>query len=188
MLNRFITLLAMVSTLLFMSVSQAVAVDIFLVIPDVTDGPGGCGQSRDGQYPGAIKVISWTLEASQPGTFHGGGGGGAGKASIEDLSVTKYRDACTSLLFMRTFTGDHFEKVRLDVRSPAGEIVIQIEMTNVLVSSVGAGGSSEEEALVDKVNFNFEKIKMLQWTVVDGRRVGDPKEACWDFGMNEARC
>jgi len=62
------------------------AVDMFLKLKDVP------GESIDKQYKGCIDILSWSWGMSQAGTTHSGSGGGAGKVSVADLTITKYID------------------------------------------------------------------------------------------------
>ena len=57
------------------------AVDCFLHID-------GCqGESQDDKHKNDIDILAWSWGMSQSGTFHVGGGGGAGKANFQDMSV-----------------------------------------------------------------------------------------------------
>ena len=60
--------------------------DMFLKIEGIN------GESQDAKHKGEIDVLSWSWGASQSATTHMGGGGGSGKASFQDIHVTKYID------------------------------------------------------------------------------------------------
>ena len=70
------------------------AVDITLKIDGVD------GESKIDGHEGEIDVLAWSWgHESQSGSMHVGGGGGAGKANIQDVSLTKYVDkASTNLI------------------------------------------------------------------------------------------
>src|SRR4051812_37050056 len=59
-----------------------VASDIFAKIGDIK------GESLDDKHKDEIEVLSWSWGVSSTGVRGGGVGGGAGKASIHDLSFT----------------------------------------------------------------------------------------------------
>jgi type VI secretion system secreted protein Hcp len=61
---------------------------------------------------------------SQSGTTHMGGGGGAGKVNVQDLSLTKYVDKASPNLVMATCNGKHYKEALLTVRK-AGEKPIE---------------------------------------------------------------
>ena len=48
------------------------------------------GESKIKDHEGEIDVLAWNWGLSQSGLVHVGGGGGSGKANIQDLSITKY--------------------------------------------------------------------------------------------------
>ncbi|HYN78560.1 MAG TPA: type VI secretion system tube protein Hcp, partial [Lamprocystis sp. (in: g-proteobacteria)] len=70
------------------------AVDMFLKLEGVT------GESQDKTHTGEIDVLAWSWGLSQSGTFHTGGGGGAGKVNVQDLSFTKYIDKSSPNLML----------------------------------------------------------------------------------------
>ena len=132
------------------------AVDMFLELDGVK------GESSDKTHKGKIDILAWSWGVSNSGTFHQGGGGGAGKANFQDLSVTKYIDAASATLMLYCSNGKHFKKGKLIVRK-AGENPLEyviIELENVLVSSYSTGGSGGEERLTENVSLNFQKIKV----------------------------
>lgn len=118
------------------------------------------GESTDSEYPGVINVLAFSWGMSQSGTTHLGKGGGAGKADIQDVSITKYIDKATPNLMQACMTGKHFPKVTLMVRK-AGEkplTYLKIEMEGVIITSVSTGGSGGEDRLTENVTFNFGKV------------------------------
>ena len=120
------------------------------------------GESRDKvQGPkNDIDVLAWSWGMSQSGTTHTGGGGGAGKANFQDLSFTKYVDSASQALMGALAKGSHIDKVTLLVRK-AGEgqhNYIQIDMKEVIVSSLSTGGSGGEDRLTENVTINFAEV------------------------------
>ena len=86
------------------------AVDMFIKLDSIK------GESTDKQYIGEIDVLAWSWGMSQSGTTHMGGGGGAGKASFQDLSFTKYIDSSTNALMTALAKGTHVKTAELLVR------------------------------------------------------------------------
>ena len=131
------------------------AVDMFLKIDDVK------GESSDDAHKNEIDVISWAWGATQSGSAHMGGGAGAGKANVQDLSVTKYIDKSSPALIKLCCSGQHFRSAKLTVRKAGGaplEYVI-ITLDEGLVASVSTGGTGERDRLTETVTLNFAKIK-----------------------------
>ena len=86
------------------------AVDMFIKI-------GKCGgEAKDDKHKGEIDVLAWSWGLSQSGSMHVGGGGGSGKVSVQDLSITKYVDASSTELMSACFKGDHIPDALLVIR------------------------------------------------------------------------
>ena len=131
------------------------AVDMFLKLDDVK------GESVDSKHKDEIDVLAWSWGMSQSGTTHQGGGGGAGKVSVQDLSITKHIDKASPNLQLSCCNGKHFKEALLSVRK-AGEKPLEylkITMKEVLISSVSTGGSGGEDRLTENVTLNFAEFK-----------------------------
>lgn len=120
------------------------------------------GESRDKTHKDAMDVLAWSWGMSNSGSAHVGGGAGAGKVHVQDLSVTKYIDKASVDLMKSCCNGKHFDSATLIVRK-AGENPLEyltITMTEVLVTSVSTGGSGGEDRLTENVSLNFAKVKV----------------------------
>ena len=138
------------------------AVDMFLKLNGIS------GESLDKTHAGEIDVLAWSWGASNSGTTHLGGGGGAGVVNVQDLSLTKYVDKSSPALLLRVMNGAHITDATLVVRK-AGTTpvdVIKIVMTEVLVTSISMGGSGGEDRLTENVSLNFAKVEFT-YTYVD---------------------
>jgi type VI secretion system secreted protein Hcp len=130
------------------------AVDMFLKLTDVT------GESRDDKHSGEIEILAFSWGMSQSGTTHTGGGGGAGKVNVQDISVTKFVDKSTPTLMQKCFTGKHIASGTLVVRKAGGTPLeyINIDFDEIIVSSISTGGSGGEDRLTENVSLNFAKF------------------------------
>ena len=134
------------------------AVDMFIEL-----GSKIKGETQDKAFKdkGACDVLAWSWGMSQSGSFHTGGGGGAGKANFQDISFTKYVDKATSALMIAVSKGSHIDECKLTVRK-AGEgqqKYIEITMKKCIVSSLSTGGSGGEDRLTENVTLNFAEVK-----------------------------
>jgi type VI secretion system secreted protein Hcp len=146
------------------------------------------GETRDKAQSKAkdIDVLAWSWGASQSGTTHTGGGGGAGKANFQDLSYTKYIDSASPALLIHLAKGKHIPKVVLLVRK-AGEgqqKYLQIDMEEVIVTSVSTGGSGGEDKLTENVTLNFAKVKYEYFTQTDKGATASAGEFNWNIAEN----
>ncbi|MCA9137529.1 MAG: type VI secretion system tube protein Hcp [Planctomycetales bacterium] len=157
------------------------AVDMFLDIKGEIKG-----ESQDKAHKDEIDVLAWSWGMSQSGSFHVGGGGGAGKANFQDISVTKWIDSASAILMLYCANGDHFDSAKLTVRK-AGKKPMEyllIEMKNVLVTSVSTGGSGGEDRLTENVSLNFREVKVsYKQQKLDGSAEA-PKEFAWNIAEN----
>ena len=135
-----------------------------------------------------VDVLAWSWGASQSGSMHIGGGGGAGKANFQDLSFTKYIDTATCALMIALAKGSHIPKCTLLVRK-AGEgqqDYIKFEMTECIVTSISTGGSGGEDRLTENVTLNFAEVKFSYFKQNDKGAVEAAGEFNWDIAKNSA--
>ncbi|HET9985788.1 MAG TPA: type VI secretion system tube protein Hcp [Longimicrobiales bacterium] len=156
------------------------AMDMFIKIGDIA------GESRDSKHAGEIDVLAWSWGASNSGSAHVGGGAGAGKVNVQDLSLTKWIDKSTPDIILATCNGKHIPEAKLTVRK-AGENPLEywvITMTEVLISSYSTGGSGGEDRLTENVTLNFAKVKIeyKEQTATGG--VGATPSVGWDIAAN----
>jgi len=132
------------------------SVDMFLKIDGVE------GEAVDHKHGKEIDVLAWSWGMSQSGSMHVGGGGGAGKVAVQDISLTKYVDRSSPNLMNTCMTGKHYANATITVRK-AGDKPVEyyiIVMTDVLVTSVSTGGSGGEDRLTENVSLNFAKVEV----------------------------
>lgn len=156
------------------------AVDFFLEIDGVK------GEARDSKHKEAIDVLAWSWGMSNSGSAHVGGGAGAGKVHVQDISCTKYIDASSNALMLACCNGKHFAKALLTCRK-AGETPVEylkITMEEVLISSVSTGGSGGEDRLTENLSLNFAKVK-FEYTPQDEKgAAGAVKPMGWNIAEN----
>ena len=157
------------------------AVDMFIKIGDIK------GESKDAKHKGEIDVLAWSWGMSNSGTAHLGGGAGAGKVNVQDLSLTKYIDSSSNALITAACNGKHYPEAVLVVRK-AGEQpleYIKVTMNDLLITSVSTGGSGGEDRLTENVTLNFAKFK-YEYVPQKADGSGEAaKEATWNIAANE---
>lgn len=158
------------------------AVDIFIKF----EGPALKGESLDKVHAGEIDVLAWSWGLSNSGNAQMGGGAGAGKVNVNDLSFTKYVDAASTDLFLACCNGQHYTTVTLVVRK-AGTTPIEylkIVMTEVLVTSLSEGGSGGQDRLTENVSLNFAKVS-VNYTPQKADGTADAtKTITWNIATN----
>src|SRR4029078_802131 len=115
-----------------------------------------------------------------------GGGGGAGKVSVHDISITKFVDKSSPTLMLNCANGKHIKEGLLTVRK-AGEKPLEylkIKLVDILISSVQHAGHGSD-LLTENVTLNFAKFHVdYQEQKPDGS--GAPGgEMGWDVKANQ---
>ena len=156
------------------------AMDMFIKIGELK------GESRDKVHKDEIDVLSWSWGVSNSGSAHTGGGAGAGKCNVQDLSFTKYIDKASPDLMLACCNGKHFPKATLTVRK-AGENPLEyllITVEELIVTSVSTGGSGGEDRLTENVTLNFARVKVNYKEQTPTGGVGDKPEMGWNIAEN----
>jgi len=155
------------------------AVDMFLKLDGIK------GESKDDKHKDEIHIESFSWGMNQTGGFATGGGGGAGKVSVHDISVTKFVDKSSAALMLACCNGKHIASGLITVRK-AGEKPLEylkIKLEDILVSGVQHAGHGSD-LLTENLTLNFAKFHVeYQEQKKDG--TGTPAgEMGWDVKAN----
>lgn len=156
-------------------------VDYFLKVDGIK------GESTDDKYKGEIDVLSWSWGETQSGTHASGGGGGAGKVSMQDFHFTKRFDKSSPPLMLACADGTHVKKVELICRKAGKDQqeYLKVTLSDVLVSSFQTGGSTGEILPIDQVSFNFAKVEFEYKDQKADGSLNAAAKAGWDVKANK---
>jgi type VI secretion system secreted protein Hcp len=132
------------------------AVDYFLKIDGIP------GEAADHKHKDEINVLSFSFGASQAGTMAFGGGGGAGKVSMQDFHFMMNVNKASPKMFLACATGEHIKSALLTARKAGKEQqeYLKVKFTDLLVSSYQTNGDGNANHLpVDSISLNFSKIE-----------------------------
>lgn len=130
--------------------------DIFIKIAGID------GESLDSTHKDEVEVLSWNWKVYQEANMHSGSGGGAGKATVQDLEFEHYVDRATPNLLKYCLTGKHIPEVKLTVRKAGGSPIeyLKITMTDVIVTLVQPHGQSSDDVRIrENVRLSFSKVQ-----------------------------
>ena len=120
------------------------------------------GESIDDKHSKEIEIGSFSWGVSQLGYGATGGGSGAGKASVQDLHITKDVEKSSPNLAKYCANGKHIATATLTLRK-AGEDAqeyVVFTLSQVLVSSYQISGSGHGGIVPqEQVSLNFQKIQ-----------------------------
>jgi type VI secretion system secreted protein Hcp len=156
------------------------AIDMFLKLDGIK------GESKDDKHKDEIHIESFSWGMSQTGAMGHGGGGGAGKVNIHDISISKNVDKSSCDLMYACASGKHIASGLITVRK-AGEKPLEylkIKLTDILISGVQESGSGHGDQVGEAVTLNFAKFQVdYQEQKPDG--TGSPAGSMgWDIKAN----
>ena len=158
------------------------AVDMFLKLDGIK------GESKDHKHKDEIHIESFSWGMNQTGTHGAAGGGGAGKVSVHDISITKLVDKASPELMLACANGKHIPSGLLTVRK-AGEKPLEylkIKLTDILISGVQEAGHGGGDQLSENVTLNFAKFNVeYQEQDATGKAAGGPVMMGWDVKANQ---
>ena len=120
------------------------------------------GESGDSKHKETIEVDSFSWGVTNSGSHASGGGGGAGKATFQDLHFTTKVNKASPNLLNACATGQHITKAVLHVRKHGGqqEEYYTVTLNDLLVSSYQSGDAAGGDSIpTDQFSLNFAKIK-----------------------------
>jgi type VI secretion system secreted protein Hcp len=132
------------------------AVDMFLKLDGIK------GESKDDKHKDEIHIESFSWGLSQTGNFNVGGGGGAGKVNVHDISISKNLDKSSPPLMYHCATGKHIPSGLVTFRKAGDKPLeyLKIKLTDILVSSVQHAGSGHGDLLSENLSLNFAKFEV----------------------------
>jgi len=158
------------------------AIDMFLKLGDIK------GESRDSAHKEEIDIQTFQWGMSQSGSMHLGGGGGSGKVSIGNLSLSKALDKSSPNLMMACSSGKHYPEATLTVRKAGGSSPVEymiITLKEVMVASYNTDAGSSDETLKENIALNFAKVEVsYQPQKADGSKEGGPVKYGWNIREN----
>ena len=155
------------------------AQDLFLKIDTI---PGESQKRKD-----EIDIASFAFGVNQTGTFATGGkGGGAGKATFHDISLTKSVDKASPKLFQACAKGTHFPKMIITSQKAGDKPMVYyvLELGDVLISGLHNSGAGDADQLHESFTLNFATAKFTYTEQKSDGTAGPKTEAGHDVRQN----
>jgi type VI secretion system secreted protein Hcp len=142
------------------------------------------GESKDSKHKETIEVDSFSWGVNNAGSHASGAGGGAGKASFQDMHFTATVGKASPNLALSCAQGKHIKKAVLFVRKAGGDqkdyYVITLE--DLLVSSYQSGDAAGGSSIpTDQFSLNYAKIKYEYKAQKDDGSLEAPVTMTWDI-------
>jgi type VI secretion system secreted protein Hcp len=171
------------------------AFDAFCYMPDDKDIKG---ETQDTDYStsekGAFEILSFELGAEN--TINIGsitGGGGAGKATFKEFTITKKTDTSSTKLFEALAIGRHIKTCIIELRRSgqstktlrSGGVFIKFEMKLVMVQDISWSGSDGDDICEETVILQFGAIEISYIPQTKEGKDGTKQTAAWSRVKNE---
>jgi|APEBP8051072661_1049379.scaffolds.fasta_scaffold04765_3 type VI secretion system secreted protein Hcp len=120
------------------------------------------GESKDSKHKDTIEVDSFSWGISNAGSHASNAGGGAGKASFQDVHFTSSVGKASTNLALFCATGKHIKKAVLFVRKQGDkqQDYYTLTLEDLLVSSYQSGDAAGGSSIpTDQFSLNYAKIK-----------------------------
>ncbi|MEJ8814100.1 type VI secretion system tube protein Hcp [Variovorax ureilyticus] len=155
--------------------------DIFLKLTAIS------GESLDANHKDEIEVISWVWKINQDSSMHVGSGGGAGKATVSDLSFDHYLDRSSPNLLKYCLTGKHIDTATLVVRKAGGNPLeyLKITMGDVIVTGVMPVLTNTMRQPRETISLAFARVK--QEYVIQNQQGGSGGTVSASFDIQQNR-
>ena len=120
------------------------------------------GESLDSKHKNEIEVLSFSWGVANSGSAAPGGGGGAGKATFQDLSIVHGIDRATPELLTACATGLHIKDATITHRKAGKgqqEFLI-VKLNDVTITAVSHAGA-EDQPYAESVSLKFSKVDLV---------------------------
>ena len=151
------------------------------------------GETQDETYAEkkAFEIISFELGAENNINIGSiSGGGGAGKATFKEVTITKKTDTASTGLFHALVTGKHFDNIIIELRrsghedTKSGGVFMKFELHLVMVQDISWSGSDGDDVCEETVILQYGAIKIHYMAQDSKGKMGAPKEAMWNRVKN----
>jgi type VI secretion system secreted protein Hcp len=143
------------------------------------------GESKDHKHKDEVHIESFSWGLNQTGAGATGGGHGAGKVSVHDISITKFVDKSSCAFMSHCCSGKHIPEGLITVRKAGDKPLeyLKIKLIDIMISGYQTAGHGSDQ-LTENVTLNFAKFQIeYQEQKPDGS--GSPGgEMGWDVKAN----
>ncbi|WP_376987052.1 Hcp family type VI secretion system effector [Bosea sp. R86505] len=145
------------------------------------------GESQDKKLENMIEVDSFSWGVSNAGSHAAGAGGGAAKASFQDIHFTAAVSKASPNLALSCANGKHIKKAVLHVRKQGEQQqeYYTITLEDLLVSSYQSGDAAGGASVpTDQFSLNYAKVKYEYKPQKKDGSLDAPVTMTWDLKKN----
>ena len=120
------------------------------------------GESTKAGHESEIDVLSWDWGAEMTTSTRVGRGAGAGSSKSYDLTITKWVDAASPLLYQAVMQGKQIREAVFVVATSTSRretAYITIKLKNVMVTSVKTNQSNSNDRPKEQITLSFDSAE-----------------------------
>ncbi len=139
------------------------------------------GESVVAGHAGEIDVLSYSWGVVQPNAKVGGGA--AGKATVNALTLTKYVDAASPTLFIDTAQGKVMPQAQFTIIKAGGKSnieMVKLKLDSVMVTSVTTGTATADGRLTETITLVFTVVEYTYTPQKADGSAGAPVTVKWN--------
>ncbi|MCB1332954.1 MAG: type VI secretion system tube protein Hcp [Roseivivax sp.] len=158
-------------------------------------GTGIAGETQDSDYKskGAFELISFEIGAENNINIGSTtSGGGAGKATFKELSITKKTDKSSPYFFTNLVLGKHIDELQIDLRrsggttDSSGGVFMEYKFKLVMIQDMSWSGSDGDDVLEETLVLQFGAIEISYKSQDAKGKMGSPEVSRWSRVLNKA--
>lgn len=153
------------------------------------------GETQDKTYSkeGAFEILSFEVGAENNINIGSiSAGGGAGKATFKELTITKKTDTASCAMFAKLCDGTHFSDMVIELRRSGGAagtsglVFLKWEFKMVMMQDISWSGSDGDDICEETVVMQYGAMKATYTAQTDEGKAGEQKSAEWSRVLNTA--
>lgn len=152
------------------------------------------GETQDKVYKqkGAFEILSFEIGAENNINIGSiSAGGGAGKATFKELTITKKTDTASCEMFSRLCDGTHFDDMHIVLRrsgggGKSGDEFLKWEFKLVMIQDISWSGSDGDDICEETVVIQYGAMKVTYTEQLADGSKGADKSGEWSRVLNEA--
>ena len=168
------------------------AFDAFLYFTG-TDVKGETQDKRPTAKKGALEILSFEIGAENNINIGSiSSGGGAGKATFKELSITKKTDTASCAMFSKLCEGNHFDDMVIELRRSGGAagtsglVFLKFEFKLVMIQDISWSGSDGDDVCEESVVMQYGAMKVTYTQQKEDGKAGSQKSGEWSRVLNKA--
>jgi type VI secretion system secreted protein Hcp len=144
------------------------------------------GESIQRGHEGGMDLVGFSWGAERSGAHASGGGGGAGKVSVHDISITKFVDKASPELMLRCANGQHIKEAVITMRKAGGtqQEYLVVTLKDVMITSYSLRSGDGDARPMEEVSLNFTTFEM-DYTEEKPDGTSQEHHMGWDLGKNK---